>query len=142
MSGVNWLPRPDRDSADWWAALARHELLLQACQDCGRRRWPARAICNRCSSLRWDWIQACGTATIASWTVTRRPPVPGVEVPYVVVLARLDDQSDVLVPGFWGGDAEGLDLAIGLPVVVGFDDLESAEGTRSSLLRWASQVTP
>ena len=38
----------DRDSAEWWEALRRHELVIQRCDDCGAWRWPPRAICGEC----------------------------------------------------------------------------------------------
>ena len=37
------LPTPDRDSQAWWDALARHEFVLQRCDDCQAWRWPSNS---------------------------------------------------------------------------------------------------
>ena len=98
-AGARPLPLADRDSTPWWTALAEHELRLQRCHDCGTLRWPARALCNRCGSLDWSWLAASGRATVASWIVDEHPFTDAFPVPYVVVMARLDEQDDILVPG-------------------------------------------
>jgi len=126
------LPVFDRDSRPWWEAVARHELTMQVCERCGRRRWPPRALCNGCGSFSWRWIAASGQGTVASWIVNRHPFFPGMEVPSVVVMVRLDDADDVVVPGGWGGQPDGSGLRIGLPVQVGYE--ENADGV--TLLVW------
>ena len=54
---------------------------------------------------------------------------------YVVVLARLEEQDDVLVPGAYGGAPDGHDLSIGDPIQVAFDDVDGSDGPLA-LLRW------
>jgi uncharacterized OB-fold protein len=131
------LPVADRDSKDWWTAVAAHELQLQHCDACGTLRWPARAICNRCGSLEWSWVVASGRATVASWIVTRHQFSASFEVPYCVVLARLDEQDDILLPGSYGGAPDGQGLRAGQRLVVGFDDVSVPDDAEpSSLLRW------
>ncbi|TDD26262.1 hypothetical protein E1287_36560 [Actinomadura sp. KC06] len=128
-------PATDLDSAPWWEALRRRELLLQACGPCRRLRWPARAICNDCGSDDWTWVPASGFGTVASWTVTHRPATAG--GPFVVVLVRLDDQDDILMPGYVDGPQDGAGLVIGLPVQVGFEDVAAGDGGRDLVvLRW------
>lgn len=135
MASVRPRPVPDLDSAPWWEALERRELLLQRCVGCGRLRWPPRGACNDCGSLDWAWLPASGTGTIASWTVSHHAFGPGVETPFVTVLVRLDDQDDICIPGYVNGPSDGAGLEIGLPVTVGFDELEADDGT-ITLLRW------
>jgi uncharacterized OB-fold protein len=111
----------DRDSREWWRALARHELLLQRCVACDRPRWPPRALCNGCGSFDWQWAPASGTGTVASWIVNHHS-FGGEAAPAVVVLVRLTEADDVLLPGAHAGAADGSDLAVGLPVVAEFED--------------------
>jgi uncharacterized protein len=123
----------DADSAPWWEALQRHELLIQRCRNCARLRWPARAICNDCHCADSSWISPVGSGTIASWTVTHRPG----NDKFVVALVRLDDQDDILIPGYIDGPADGAGLNIGMPVHVGFDQVEiSDDGWKLVVLRW------
>ncbi len=129
------LPATDRDSAPWWAGVAEHELRLQRCGDCDRFRWPARALCNRCGSLDWAWEAASGRATVASWIVNEHSFSDAFVAPYVVVLARLEEQDDVLVPGAYGGTPDGHDVNIGDRIQVAFDDIDGSDGPQA-LLRW------
>lgn len=131
------LPVADRDSTPWWAGLAEHVLRLQRCDACATLRWPPRALCNRCGSLDWSWVAVSGRATTASWIVNRHAFSEAFGVPFVVVMARLDEQDDILLPGAYGGAPDGHDLHIGRRLVVAFDDVAVPEGADPvSLLRW------
>ncbi|MEE6140151.1 zinc ribbon domain-containing protein [Mycobacterium sp. 050128] len=126
----------DADSATWWDALARHELLIQRCTSCRRLRWPARAVCNDCGSFESTWVPASGRGTIASWTVSHQPADPAGQST-TVVMVRLDDQDDIFMPGYVDGPSDGCGLGIGLPVDVGFDEVEfGGAGRRVAVLRW------
>jgi uncharacterized protein len=135
-------PPMDLDSTPWWEALGRHELTLQQCEHCNRYRWPARAACNDCGGLDWQWVPACGRGTVESWTATYHAFGPGVEVPFAVVLVRLDDQDDIFVPGYVEGPGDGSELEIGLPVTAGFEDVVAAGGKPLTLLRWKPAAPP
>ena len=115
------VPNPDRDSADWWEALARHEFVLQRCDACQAWRWPPREICNRCGSFDYTWTPVSGRGTIASWVVNQRAFLPGFEIPYVVVNVRLDEQDDCKLIGSWRGSIDA--LRGDLPVRAVFDDV-------------------
>jgi uncharacterized protein len=82
--------------------------------------------------LSWRWEEASGRGVVASWIVNRHPFFAGMEVPSVVVLVRLEEADDVLIPGGWSGPPEGSGLRIGLPVQVGYKD-DAAGG---ALLMW------
>jgi uncharacterized OB-fold protein len=127
---------PDRDSAPWWDALGRHELVAQRCGACGTWRWPLRAICGRCGSFDATVEVLSGRATVASFVVNHHAFSPLVEPPYVVVLARLDEQDDICIPGAWGGAQDGSDLTIGAPLRVDFDDVVEPDGREVTLIRW------
>jgi uncharacterized OB-fold protein len=131
-------PRPavDRDSAPWWAALGSHELALARCDDCATWRWPPRAMCPRCGSLDWGWTAASGRGTVASFVVNRHGFDPACPLPSTVVLVRLAEQDDLLLPGGWAGAVDGSDVAIGLPVVAGFEDVQADDGSPFTVLRW------
>jgi uncharacterized protein len=131
------LPVADRDSMPWWAGLTEYELRLQRCDDCATLRWPPRALCNRCGSLDWSWMTASGQATVASWIVNHHAFSDAFAVPYVVVLARLDEQEDILVPGAYGGAPDGQGVRVGQRLVVAFEDVAVPEGADPmALLRW------
>jgi uncharacterized protein len=115
------VPIPDRDSKEWWEALARHEFVLQRCDRCQAWRWPPREICNRCGSFDYSWTAVSGRGTIASWVVNQRAFLPGFEIPYAVVNVRLEEQDDCKLIGSWTGPIDT--LRGGLAVRAVFDDV-------------------
>jgi uncharacterized protein len=102
------VPVPDRDSGQYWAALADGRFLVQHCRDCGRWTWPARPICSGCHGENMHFEEASGTGTVYSWVVTHQPYSPGLAriVPYTIALVRLDEQDDILIPGRFVSDVE------------------------------------
>lgn len=102
------VPVPDRDSAPYWGALAAGRFELQHCRDCGRWTWPARAVCSGCHGENLAWEQVSGAGEVHSWVVTHQIYAPEfVElVPYTVVLVRIDEQDDILIPGRFLSDVE------------------------------------
>jgi uncharacterized protein len=101
MGGPRIVPVPDRDSAQYWAALAQGRLELQHCRDCGYWTWPARPICSGCQGENLVSEPVAGTGEVHSWIVTYQPYGPAFvdKVPFTVVLVRLDVQRDILIPG-------------------------------------------
>jgi uncharacterized OB-fold protein len=126
-------PEADRDSAPWWEAVRRHELTVQRCGGCGTLRFPARAVCNRCRSREWEWMPVRGTGRVYSWIVNHQPFMPAMkdEVPFAVLLVRLDDGDDLLMYGNLV-DASADALEPGLPVEAVFEDVDE----RTTLVNW------
>ena len=120
---VRPLPVVEKDSAEWWAAVHRHEFVVPRCRGCGTWRWPPRAICGRCGSLEWSFVAASGDGTIASWIVNRHGFGGAFPLPSTAILVRLAEQDDLLLPGSWSGAADGSDLEMGMEVRVGFEEV-------------------
>ena len=85
------LPRIDEESRGFWEALARHELYFQRCRSCGTQRFYPRAVCPVCLSDAVEWVRASGRGTVYSFVVYHHPPVPYLEMPYVVALIELEE---------------------------------------------------
>jgi uncharacterized OB-fold protein len=70
------LPAPDPvitpDTAAYWEATARGELLFKRCTACGEASWYPRPICPLCHSAETVWERASGHATVYSFSVVRR----------------------------------------------------------------------
>ncbi|MEV7965049.1 zinc ribbon domain-containing protein [Sphaerisporangium sp. NPDC088356] len=94
-------PVPDRDSAEWWERVARHEFVIQSCEGCGTLRFPARAYCPRCRGRDWSWRQVSPTGRILSWIVNHQPFLPDAPTPYTVVMVRLADAPGCVMVGNW-----------------------------------------
>jgi hypothetical protein len=95
------IPIPDRDSAPYWAALAAGRLEIQQCLDCEHWTWPPRPICSNCHGENLAWREVEGTGEVHSWVRLHRPVFPRFKdlVPFSIVLVRLDEQRDILIPG-------------------------------------------
>ena len=113
------IPGADRDSTPWWEAVARYELVQQRCDECGRWRWPPRAMCGECGSFVWTWQPVSGRGTVLGWIRTHHSFLPGLEAPYVTVQVALEEQDDVTMIGSWEGSG---DPVIGQAVTAVFVD--------------------
>ena len=91
-------PRPpvNRDNAFFWEGVERGELLIQRCAACGTLRHPPRPMCGRCRSTDWDTLRSSGRGTIYSYAIHHHPPLPGLELPVVVVLVELEEDVRIL----------------------------------------------
>lgn len=52
----------------FWEAAAEGRFLLRHCTDCARAHWYPRMICPLCASAATDWREACGRATLFSFS--------------------------------------------------------------------------
>lgn len=112
-------PRPvvNRDNAFFWEGVEAGELRLQRCAGCAALRHPPRPMCGSCRSTEFDTVLAGGRGTIYSYAVHRHPPLPGIELPLVVILVELDEGVR-LVSSLTGASPD--EVSIGLPVEVVF----------------------
>lgn len=119
-------PRPavSLDTQFFWEGTEKSELRIQRCSQCQALRHPPRPCCPHCLSFDWDWILAAGTGEIASFVVYHYPPLPPLEVPYVVALIDLPEGTRIVGNIL---DAGSGDVEIGMPVNVEYvrvaDDL-------------------
>jgi hypothetical protein len=112
-------PVPSGETRPFWEGLAAHELRLPWCSGCGRFEHPRALRCPRC--LREPaWRRISGRASVASWTVVRRPFVSGFVVPYVVGTVNPDEQQDLSLDTTLEVGPE--DLRTGTPVEVVYHD--------------------
>ena len=128
------VPVADRDSKEWWAAVARHELVHQRCSGCRTWRWPPRAMCHRCYSFEWSWQPVSGKGRVVSFIRTHHPFLAYMKAPYYTVFVAIDEQPDIIMPGLWLSEREP---ACDLAVQVAFDDIPRAEAEEPvSLVGW------
>ena len=123
-------PRPisSPENQVWWQALTEHRLLAQCCSNCKKKRLYPRPMCEKCYSLEFDWVELSGDGTVHSWTVAHHAFNPAFkrELPYVTVTVDLGEDLRLHAPL---RDANHNDLAIGMSVCVGFDDIDDTYST-------------
>lgn len=117
-------PMKNRDSAFFWEGTDAGELRIQKCNACGSLRFPPGPACPDCGALDRSHVVSGGRGTVFSYVVHRHPPVPGRELPILLILVDLDEGVR-MVGELVGTEPEQVE--IGMPVVVDFrridDDL-------------------
>lgn len=114
-------PRTNADDAAYWEAAGRNILLLRRCAACGRPHFPPRSQCPGCWSDRLEWIPASGRATVYTYTIMRRAPLPefAPQLPYVVALVDLTEGVRMMANIVGAG---ALDVAVDDPVELCFEE--------------------
>jgi uncharacterized OB-fold protein len=105
------------DSAFFWDGLEAGELRIQRCASCNKLRHPPRPMCPYCRSLERDHVVASGRGTIYSFVVHHKPPVPGRDHPFAVVLVELEEGTRIVGNVV---DLDPSDVKIGMDVEVVF----------------------
>jgi uncharacterized OB-fold protein len=67
-------PLPTKDDQFFWDGVARGELRLRRCADCGRARHPAGPMCPACGSAEAEVFEPEPRGVLLSWIVPRHPP--------------------------------------------------------------------
>lgn len=87
--------RPDPiqriDSAFFWKACERGELVVQGCEPCDKLWHPPRPICPNCHSTEKTEVKLSGLGTVLSWARQVRPASFMFEESPWVILVELDE---------------------------------------------------
>ena len=115
------VPTPTRETKPFWDGCKAHELRIQRCAACGHNQFFPRIYCQSCFGDRIEWVRASGRATVASFTIVRRPVSAAfaADVPYVVALVRLEE-GPTMMTNIVGCDPE--QVRIGMTVEATFED--------------------
>lgn len=111
----------------YWEGARKGRLVLQRCGDCGLVRHYPQLLCPACHSFAVEHVDAAGTGSVHSWTVSHHAFNANVadDVPYVLVTVELPEGVRVL------GRLDG-EPSTGLPVRVSF----AQQGGQTPLLRF------
>jgi uncharacterized OB-fold protein len=116
------LPGPDYDSAPYWEAARRHELMLQRNKVTGQYRFPPGPLVSIPGQAEWEWVKVCGRGKVYSFCEPHYPAHPYFrsKVPYIVAIVDLEEGARIAanLPGL-----REQDVWIGMPVEVYFEDL-------------------
>ena len=113
-------PAVTEETRAYWEAARHGRLLVQRCNACDARSFPPRSMCRACRSRRTSLIEVDSPGRIYSFTINHQRWLPGLEVPFAIVLVEFDAHPGVRIPGRLRGCAHDA-VAIGMPVDVGFE---------------------
>lgn len=118
------LPEKGIDTAPFWEACNRNELVIQQCADCGELRHPPKPVCPECRSFDVDWADVPGTGEVYTYTTTHYAASSDHEghTPYNVSVVMLDGTDDIrLITQVI--DVEPDAVEVGMPVEVVWDEV-------------------
>lgn len=89
-------PRPTPETAPYWDATTRHELVHHRCTACGSRSQHPRAVCA-CGSRELAWTVCSGRARLYSYVIVHKPePVFAADAPFVLAVVELEEGARML----------------------------------------------
>jgi len=111
----------------FWQGGEKGQLVFLRCQDCGYYLHPPIPICPIDQSKNLAHEAVSGRATLASYTVNHHGWLPGFELPYVVALIEIVEQSALrLTTNLVNCPLEEIRIGMGVKVV--FRHIEDANG--------------
>jgi uncharacterized OB-fold protein len=113
-------PAVTDETRAFWDAAAEGRLLVERCAACGAESFPPRGICRTCRGRSMTPVEIAGRGRVYSLTVNHQQWVPGLGVPYALVLVEFDDHPGVRVLGRLRGCVPD-HARIGMEVAVGFE---------------------
>ena len=83
-------PVPQPESDFYWEKCKEGELWLRHCRACDRSYFYPRDICPLCFSRDTDWVQTDGRATLHTFAIVHRAPIPAFrdKVPYITAVVE------------------------------------------------------
>ncbi len=90
---VRPIPALEPRTEAFWRACRAGRLEFTRCVPCNHLIHPSRPICPKCRGRELDVMSVSGRARLHSYTVNHKAWYPGQEVPYVIGLVELVEQS-------------------------------------------------
>ena len=83
-------PVPQPESDFYWEKCKEGELWLRHCRACDQSYFYPRDICPLCFSRDTDWVQTDGRATLHTFAIVHRAPIPAFRdrVPYITAVVE------------------------------------------------------
>ena len=113
-------PAVTEETEPFWTAAKEGRLLVERCTACGAESFPPRGICRSCRARAVESTEVTGRGEVYSLTVNHQRWLPGLEVPYAVVLVEFPGRPGVRVVGRLRG-CPPEEAAIGMAVEIGFE---------------------
>lgn len=121
------LPKLNDENRDFWTGGANGALRFWRCQDCGLYIHPPQPLCPRCHSKNMATEPVSGKATLASFTINHQAWMPGPELPYVVAIVELVEQTALRLTTNLVNCPHD-QIRVGMPVRVVFEHHADPEG--------------
>lgn len=114
------------ETREFWEGVARDELLVKRCRQCGRHLHPRRIGCPDCYRAGVEWVRASGQGTVYSFSTVHRTPAPELQAsaPYCVGIVALAEGVHLFTRFLI---EQGREPAVGERVILTFRVLENGQ---------------
>jgi len=113
-------PAVTEETRAFWDAAAEGRLVAERCQDCGAESFPPRGACRACRGRRMTPSPVSGDGVVYSLTVNYQRWLPGLTVPFCIVIVDFPGHPGIRVAGRLRGCAPE-EAFIGMAVGIGFE---------------------
>jgi len=113
-------PAVTEETREFWAAAAEGRLVAERCAACGAESFPPRGACRACRGRQTASCPVTGAGVVYSLTVNYQRWLPGLAVPFCLVVVEFPRHPGVRVVGRLRGCAPE-EAFIGMAVEVGFE---------------------
>jgi uncharacterized protein len=113
-------PAVTEETAAFWAAAAEGRLVAERCASCGAVAFPPRGACRHCRGRHMEACEIAGRGVVYSYTVNYQAWMPGLAVPFGIVIVDFPAYPGVRVAGRLRGCAPEA-ARVGMAVDVGFE---------------------
>lgn len=129
------LPAISPENQQFWDGLRERKFLAPRCRNCGDFGWIPYIACRSCLSTDLEWVQLSGRATVYSYSIVYRGPGAfGDDVPYVLILAEMEERPRPMLVLAQLTDCPVEEIRIGLPLTVAYTDIEGEDVTLYSFV--------
>ena len=125
----NSMPAPlvDHHTLPFWEACGEHRLTVQRCLHCNHAQHPPAPICSECRNTDFEQTQVSGKGSLYTYTAVYQPVTFEEKLPFVIAIVELDvsgtDCKNSVRMMTNIVDADGADLAVGMPVAVAWEKM-------------------
>ena len=113
-------PRVPNYTKPFWEGLAKKELRIQKCSDCGHSWYPPGPFCPKCMSKNIEWKVSNGVGYVGAFTTTYAASPSWVShlMPYTIVVVGLIDMVVPMVSHIIGIDPEEIKIGMEVEIII------------------------
>jgi uncharacterized protein len=115
MEAIGVAPAVTEETAPFWEAADRGQLVVQRCTACGTPSFPPHGICPACGGRAMTWTEVVPPGVIYSYTVNDNPWNPSAPARYGIALVEFPDYPGLRMIGLMDGfdDEPAIDGRVG-----------------------------
>ena len=74
-------------------------IIASRCRSCGDIAFPPKVFCGKCECEELEEILLSNVGKVYTYTVVRQMGIPGIDVPYILVVVKFPEDDELLIAG-------------------------------------------